>query len=332
MLDLRRRDFITLVGGAAAAWPLAAQAQQPERIRRIGVVMPFAKGDSEGEARIRAFKQELAKLGWTDGGNIQFDERWLTDDMDLVRSHAASLVASNPDIIVASGGRIVPVFMRLTRSIPVVLPGASDPVGVGWAQSLARPGGNVTGFTAFELSMLGKSLEILKQIAPAVVRVALVYNPDNPNSVFYRRISEAASAPLAIETVDHPIHGLADIGRAVASLADRGNSGIFFLPDITTNALRDDVVALVARRGMPAIYSDSFFVKIGGLAFYGPDRTDLFRRSAGYVDRILRGEKPGDLPFQQPTKYELMINGTAAKALGLELSPALLALADEVIE
>jgi putative tryptophan/tyrosine transport system substrate-binding protein len=222
--------------------------------------------------------------------------------------------------------------MRLTRSIPMVLPGASDPVGVGWAQSLARPGGNVTGFTGFELSMLGKSLEILKQIAPAVVRVALIYNPDNPNSVHYRRISEGASARLAIETVDHPIHGLADIDRAVASLADRGNSGIFFLPDITTNTLRDDVVALVARRRVPAIYSDSFFVKIGGLAFYGPDRMDLFRRAAGYVDRILRGEKPGDLPFQQPTKYELMINRTAAKGLSLELSPALLALADEVIE
>jgi putative tryptophan/tyrosine transport system substrate-binding protein len=331
MLDLRRRQFITLLGGAAA-WSVAARAQQGERMLRVGIVMPFAKGDSEGEARIRAFKQELAKLGWTDGGNVQFDERWPADNMDLVRSHAASLVASNPDIIVAAGGRIVPVLMRLTRSIPMVLPGASDPVGVGWAQSLARPGGNVTGFTGFELSTLGKSLEILKQIAPAVVRVALIYNPDNPNSVHYRRISEGASARLAIETVDHPIHGLADIDRAVASLADRGNSGIFFLPDITTNALRDDVVALVARRRVPAIYSDSFFVKIGGLAFYGPDRTDLFRRSAGYVDRILRGEKPGDLPFQQPTKYELMINRTAAEALSLELSPALLALADEVIE
>ena len=326
-----RREFITLLGGAAA-WPLAARAQQRQRMRRIGIVMPFAQGDSEGEARIRAFKQELAKLGWTDGSNIQFDERWPADNMDLVRSHAASLVASNPDIIIASGGRIVPVLMRLTRSIPIVLPGATDPVGVGWAQSLARPGGNVTGFTAFELAMLGKSLEILKQIAPAVVRVALIYNPDNPNSVHYRRVSEAASAPLAIETVDHPIHGLADIDRAVASLADRGNSGIFFLPDITTNALRDDVVALVARRRVPAIYSDTFFVKLGGLAFYGPDRMEGFRRSAGYVDRILRGEKPGDLPFQQPTKYELMINRTAAKALGLELSPTLLALADEVIE
>jgi putative tryptophan/tyrosine transport system substrate-binding protein len=326
-----RREFITLLGVGAAGSSLAVRAEQT-RMRRVGIVMPFGKGDTEGEARIRVFKQELAKLGWTDGGNIQFDERWPADNMELVRSHAASLVGFDPDIILASGGRIVPVLMRLTRSIPIVLPGASDPVGVGWAQSLARPGGNVTGFTGFELSTLSKSLEILKQIAPAIDRVALIYNPDNPNSVHYRRISEGASARLAIEMIDHPIHGLADINRAVASLADRGNSAIFFLPDITTNALRDDVVALVARHRVPAIYSDSFFVRLGGLAFYGPDRMEGFRRSAGYVDRILRGEKPGDLPFQQPTKYELMMNRTAAKALGLELPPALLALADEVIE
>jgi len=301
-------------------------------VRRVGILMPYPKGDSENEARIRAFKQELARLGWTEGGKIQFDEHWTADNMDRVRAEAAALVASNPDIIVATGGRVVPVFMRLTRSIPMVLPTSSDPVGVGWAQSLARPGGNVTGFTGFELPMLGKSLEILKQIAPAVVRIALIYNPDNPNSVHYRRISEAAAAPLAIEIIDLPIHNLADIDRVVTNLADRQNSGIFFLPDLTINALRDDVVSLVARRRLPAIYSEPFFVKLGGLAYYGADRMEGFRRAAGYVDRILRGEKPGDLPFQQPTKYELMINRTAAKTLGIELSPALLALADEVIE
>jgi putative ABC transport system substrate-binding protein len=328
---VKRREFITLLGGAAA-WPLATRAQQPSRVRRVAILMPDPKGDSEHEARVRAFKQELAKLGWTDGGNIRFDERWPSDNMDRVRAEAADLVASNPDIIVTYGGRVVPVFMRLTRSIPMVLPSASDPVGVGYAQSLAHPGGNVTGFTSFELSILGKSLEILKQIAPAIVRVALIYNPDNPNSVHYRRISEAASAQLAIEIVDLPIHSLADIDRAVANLADRENSGIFFLPDLTITALRDDVVALVARRHVPAIYSETFFVRLGGLAFYGPDRTEGFRRAASYVDRILRGEKPGDLPFQQPTKYELLLNRKTAKALGLELSPALLTLADEVIE
>jgi putative tryptophan/tyrosine transport system substrate-binding protein len=329
---MKRRDFISLLGGAAAAWPLAARAQHGDRVRRIGIVMPYAKGDSEIDARLRAFKQELGKLGWTDGGNVQFDERWTTDNMDSIRAHAATLVASNPDVIVATGGRVVPILMRLSDSIPMVLPGASDPVGVGWAKSLARPGGNVTGFTNFELSMLGKALEILKQIAPATVRVALIYNPDNPNSAFYRRISETASGPLAVEPIDVPIHGLADIDRAVTSLADRRNSGVFFLPDITINALREQVVGLVARRRLPAIYSESFFVKIGGLAFYGTDRIDQFRRSAGYVDRILRGEKAGDLPFQQPTKYEFIINLKAAKGLGLELSPALLTLADEVIE
>ena len=331
MSDMRRRELITLLGGTAA-WPLAARAQQPGRGRRVGILMPYPKGDSEHEARVRAFKQELAKLGWTDGANVRFDEHWTTDNMDMVRSHAASVVASNPDIIVTTGGRVVPVFMRLTRSIPMVLPSASDPVGVGYAQSLAHPGGNVTGFTALELSILGKSLEILKQIAPATVRVALIYNPDNPNSVVYRRISEAASAPLAIEPIDLPIHGMADIDRAVASLAERGNSGIFFLPDLTISALRDDVVGLVARRRVPAIYSEPFFVKLGGLAFYGADRMEGFRRSAGYVDRILRGEKPGDLPFQQPTKFELAINLKTAKALGLTVPPGLLVAADEVIE
>ncbi len=329
---MKRRAFIFLLGGAAVAWPLAARAQQPGRVRRVGILMPYPKGDSEHEARVRAFKQELAKLGWTDGANVRFDEHWTTDNMDMVRSHAASVVASNPDIIVTTGGRVVPVFMRLTRSIPMVLPSASDPVGVGYAQSLAHPGGNVTGFTALELSILGKSLEILKQIAPATVRVALIYNPDNPNSVVYRRISEAAFAPLAIEPIDLPIHGMADIDRAVASLAERGNSGIFFLPDLTISALRDDVVGLVARRRVPAIYSEPFFVKLGGLAFYGADRMEGFRRSAGYVDRILRGEKPGDLPFQQPTKFELAINLKTAKALGLTVPPGLLVAADEVIE
>ena len=329
---MKRRDFIRLLGGAAATWPLAARAQQSGHARRVGIVMPYAKGDSEYEVRIRAFKQELAKLGWADGGNIQFDEHWTTDNMDMVRTHAANLVASNPDIIVAIGGRVIPILMRLSGSIPIVIPGASDPVGVGWAKSLARPGGNVTGFTLFELSILGKSLEILKQLAPTAVRVALIYNSDNPNTVFYRRTFETAAGPLAIEPIAFPIHGLADIDRAVTSLADRQNSGIFFPPDVTINALRDEVVGLVARRGLPAVYSESFFVKIGGLASYAADRVDMFRRSAGYVDRILRGEKPGDLPFQQPTKYELMINRTAARALGLELSPALLALADEVIE
>ena len=327
-----RREFITFLGGAAAAWPLAARAQQDGRVRRVGIVMAYAKGDTEFDTRVRAFQQELGRLGWTDGGNVQFDERWTTDNMDMVRAEATSLMASNPDAVLANGGRVVPVLMQLSRSIPIVIPGASDPVGVGWAKSLARPGGNITGFTSFELSILAKSLEILKQIAPAIVRVALIYNPDNPNSVFYRRTIEAAAVQLAVEPIAAPIHGLANIDHAVASLADRQTAGVFFLPDLTVNRLRDEVVALLARYRLPAIYSDPVFVKIGGLESYGPDRFDLYRRSAGYVDRILRGEKAGNLPFQQPTKYELMVNLKAATALGLEIPPTLLARADEVIE
>jgi putative ABC transport system substrate-binding protein len=329
---MKRREFITLLGGAAAAWPLAARAQQGDRMRRIGILMPYPKGDPELAVRLQAFREELTKLGWTDGVNVQLDERWTADDMDRVRSEAASLVKSNPDAIVATGGRVIPVLIQLTRSIPIVMPGASDPVGVGWATSLARPGGNLTGFTMFELSIFGKSLALLKQIAPTITRVAFIYNPDNPNTAFYRRSFEAASGPLAVEPIDVPIHGHADIERAVAPLADRQNTGVSFPSDLTTFALRNEIVALVARLRLPAIYSDPAFVSAGGLAFYGPDRVDVFRRSAGYVDRILRGEKPGDLPFQQPTKYQFILNLKTGKALGLDLSPTLVALADEVIE
>ena len=329
---MRRREFIRLFGSAVVAWPLAARAQSSDRVRRVGIFMPYAKTDSENQARIQTFKQELAKLGWAEGRNVQFDEHWTTDNMDLVRTEAATLMASNPDVIVATGGRVIPILMQLSRSIPIVLPGGSDPVSVGYAETLAHPGRNVTGFAAFELSMLAKSLEILKQIAPAIVRVAMIYNPDNPNAAFYRRIFATASGPLAIEPVDAPIHGLTDIDRAITSLADGQPIGLFFLPDVTTNALRNEIVKLVAQRHLPAMYSEDFFVRLGGLAFYGADRIDLFRRSAGYVDRILRGEKAAELPFQQPTKYQLKINLMAAKSLGLVVPQSLLATADEVIE
>jgi len=328
---MKRREFIAVLGGAGA-WPLAARAQQGERIRRIGILTPYPKGDPEMGIRVRVFREELEKLGWTDGANVQFDQRWTADHMDRVWAEAASLIASNPDAILATGGRVIPVLVQLSRSIPIVIPGASDPLGVGWATNLARPGGNITGFTSFEVSIYGKTLALLKQIAPAITHVAFIYNPDNPNTVVYKRTVEDAAGPLAVETIAVPIHGFADIDRAVAALADRQNSGVLFPGDLTTIALRDEIVALIARHRLPAIYSDPAFMRAGGLAFYGPDRIDLYRRSAGYVDRILRGEKAGDLPFQQPTKYQFILNIKAAKVLGLELSPTLLALADEVIE
>jgi len=330
---MKRREFITLLGSAAAAWPRAARAQQQAgRMRRIGILMPYAEGDTEYGARVLALRQELARLGWAEGANVQFDERWTTNNMDRVRANAESLMASNPDVVVATGGRVVPVLMRLSRSVPIVVPTSIDPVGIGWVESLARPGGNVTGFTVLELSMFGKTLEILKQIAPATTRVGLIYNPDNPNSVVFRRAIEPFASRLAVAPVDLPIHELGDIKRALAHLADRPNAAVFFLPDITTNAMRADVIPLVGQHRLPAIYSEPMFVKSGGLAYYGADRLDLYRRAASYVDRILRGEKPGELPFQQPTKYQLLLNLNAAKGLGLELSPTLLALADEVIE
>jgi putative tryptophan/tyrosine transport system substrate-binding protein len=328
---MRRRDFITLAG-ALTAYPIVARAQQADRVPRVGILMPYAKGDDENTARVDALKQKLADLGWVQDRNVQFDERWTSDNMDTVRSEAASLMGSNPDVVVAIGGRVIPVLMQLSSSIPIVVPGAGDPVRMGYAKTLARPGGNVTGFALLELSTVGKSIEILKEIAPGVARVAMIYNPDNPASAIYRQIAEDASASFGIKAIAAPIHGLDDIDRAVSNLGDGRNSGLYFLPDVTSLKLRKEIVELVARRAVSALYWDASFVKIGGLVFYGVDRTEMFRQSASYVDRILRGQKVGDLPFQEPTKYELSINRRTATALGLNIPQTLLATADEVIE
>ena len=329
---MNRRQFITLVGAATAAWPLAARAQQGGRMRRVGLLLPYPPSDVEIQARVRAFRDELSRLGWMKNDNIQFDERWTTDNMDLVRAHATNLVELKPDAILALGGRVIPVLMELTRSIPIIVPGAADPVGTGWVESLARPGGNVTGFTNLELSSFGKMLEILKQVAPSTVRVAVIYNPDNPNTALYVRLVESFARPLALQPIFSPIHGIADIDRAIDSLVQQPGGGAFFPTDLTITQLRDQITDLFARRRVPAIYSERVLVKSGGLLSYDADRVDMFRRSASYVDRVLRGEKPGNLPFQQPTKYDLTINLKTAKALGLEIPPMLLARADEVIE
>jgi putative ABC transport system substrate-binding protein len=246
--------------------------------------------------------------------------------------NAANLVELKPDVIVALGGRVIPILMQLTSAIPIVLPGSIDPVGTGWVKSLARPGGNITGFTLMEFSMFGKLLDLLKQIAPGIVRVGLVFNPDNPSSLVFRRQIATFAGPLGIEPIAFPIQGLTDIDRAIAALAEQPNTAVYFLPDITVQAMAPQVVELVRQRRLPAIYTDLPYVRLGGLAFYGVDPMDLFRRAAGYVDRILRGEKPGELPFQQPTKYQFVINLKAATAIGLEVPPSLLAGADEVIE
>ena len=329
---MKRRDFIAALGGASVTLPMTARAQQAPRLRRVGILMPYPPTDTEWQARVGALRQELQRLGWTRGGNIEFDERWTTDNMDLVRANAANLVELKPDVIVAIGGRVVPVLIQLTHTVPIVLPGAVDAVGEGFIESLARPGGNVTGFSLMEFSVFSKILDTLKQIAPATSRVAMIYNPDNPSTVQYRHLFESFASSLSVQPIIAPIHSIADIERAIEALAEQPNGGIFFPPDFTTVALRDQVTAIVARLRVPAIFADRAFVTSGGLVSYDSDRTDTFRRAASYVDRVLRGEKPGDLPFQQPTKYQLTINLKTARSLGLDVPVQLLALADEVIE
>jgi putative tryptophan/tyrosine transport system substrate-binding protein len=332
MLDATRRQFITLLGGAAVAWPLAARAQQSRQMRQIGILMPYPKSDAEYQSYVRAFRQELARLGWSEGGNVQFDERWSTGDMDMVRADAANLVELNPNVIVIVGDRVIPVLTKLTRSIPIVVALTTDPIASGAVESLARPGRNVTGFSLIEFSIFGKMLETLKRLAPGISRVGMMYNPDNPVGAASLRALEMVAEPLAVQPINLPIHDLADIERAIASLAEQSNGGVLIPPDVTVQSLRTQVSALLARYRVPAISTYSALTAAGGLVSYGPDRTALFRQSASYVDRILRGEKPGDLPFQQPTMYRLVINLKAAKALGLTVPDTLLVAADEVIE
>jgi putative ABC transport system substrate-binding protein len=328
---MRRRQFMTLLG-VAATWPLAARAQQAERMRRIGILMPYPPGNAEMQARVRAFREELRKRGWASGVNAQFDERWTGDNMDLIRSAAKNLVELDPDAILVVGGRVIPVLMELTRSLPIVSPSGSELVAQGYAASLARPGGNVTGFAATEFSVIGKMLQTLKEIAPNVVRVSAIYNPDNPGGILAARAFESAAGPLGIEPTTAQIRGLADIERALAAAAQQPNGGIFVPLDVTLNAFAEQVIATVARHRLPAVYPERIFAATGGLVSYGTERADLYRSSAVYVDRILRGEKAGELPIQQPTKYELVINLKTAKALGLTIPPRLLFTADEVIE
>jgi putative tryptophan/tyrosine transport system substrate-binding protein len=329
---VKRREFISLLGGAAA-WPIAARAQQAGGMRRIGILMPFPKGDAEAQARVQAFRQELAKLGWSEGSNVQLDERWSTYNLDLVRADSANLVALNPDVIVCQGDRVIPILTKLTRSIPIVVAITSDPIASGAVvESLAHPGGNVTGFSFIEFSMFGKMLEILKRLAPDISRIGMIYNPDLPTKGDYIRWFEIYAGQLGVQPINLPIHDIADVERSIASLADQSNGGVFVPPDLTFIPLRTQVSAILIRHRAPAIFTSPAFTAAGGLASYAPDPLVMYRQSASYVDRILRGEKPGDLPFQQPTTYRLVINLKTAKSLGLTVPDALLVAADEVIE
>jgi putative ABC transport system substrate-binding protein len=327
---MRRRAFIAGIG-ASAAWPSVVRAQG-ERMRRVAILMPYSAADIEFKSRVQEFRQELQKLGWLEGRNVQFDERWTTDDMDLVRANAAGVLELKPDAVLAIGGRVIPILKQMTQSVPIIMPGSPDPVGTGLVESLAHPGGNITGFSNFELSIVGKQLEILKEVAPVISRVTLIYNPDNPSTGLFIRSFEDVAPSIAIQPTVAPIHGLADIDHAIENAAKQQGTGVYFPPDVTITSLRQQVVALVAQRRLPAIYSNRELVVAGGLMSYAADRMDIFRRAASYVDRVLRGEKPGDLPVQQPNKYELVVNLRAAKALGLVIPQGLLVAANEVIE
>jgi putative ABC transport system substrate-binding protein len=323
---------MALFGGAAAAWPMAVRAQQPVQIRRIGMLLNRAADDSEGQIGIAAFKQALQQLGWTEGTNLRFDIRWGQDDLDHERRYASELVELAPDIVVASGTMSVGALQTINRALPIVFVGVTDPAGAGLVDTLARPGGNTTGFMLFEFGFTGKWLELLKQIEPSLKRAAVLRDPSNPAAMAQFGAIQATAQSLGVEVVSVNVRNAGEIERAVTAIANSGNGGLIVSPSAGVSVHRDLIVALAARHKLPAVYGNRSNVTGGGLIFYGPDRIDQFRRAAGYVDRILRGEKPADLPVQAPTKYELLINLKTAKALGLALPPALLARADEVIE
>jgi putative ABC transport system substrate-binding protein len=333
LAQLKRREFIRLVGGTVAAWPLAARAQQGERMRRIGVLMNTAAENAQGRTGVSALRQVLQQLGWTEGRNLRIDIRWGENDVERDRLYAAELVALSPDIILASGTLSVTAVQHVTRAIPIVFVQVSDPVGAGLVTSVARPGSNATGFMNFEYSLSGKWLELLKEIVSQLARAAVVRNPANPAAIGQFGAIQALARSLRVEVSAVDVRDTDEIERAVTVLVNAGNGGLIVAPSAGESIHRGRVVELAAKHKLPAVYSDRFNVIIdGGLISYGPDRIDQFRRAAAYVDRILKGEKPADLPVQAPTKFDLVINLKTAKTLGLDVPAAVLARADEVIE
>jgi ABC-type uncharacterized transport system substrate-binding protein len=329
---MRRRQFISLLGGAAAAWPLASRAQQPERMRRVAVLLGLAADDPETQARHTAFVQGLQELGWTDGRNLRIDTRWGAGDADRIRRYAAELVALAPDAILATGTTVVGPLQRATRTVPIVFVNVSDPVGAGLVASLAQPGGNATGFAALEYGFSGKWLELLKQIAPGVSRAAVVRDPALSSGSAQFGAIQAVSPFLGMTVSPVDAREPGEIERAITAFASEANGGVVVTISSATIVHRERIITLAARHRLPAVFPYRLFVASGGLVSYGPDSIDSYRRAAGYIDRILKGEKPADLPVQAPTKYGLVINLKTAKALGLEVPPTLLARADEVIE
>jgi putative tryptophan/tyrosine transport system substrate-binding protein len=328
---VRRREFISLLGGATA-WPLAAGAQQGERVRRISALMNLAADDPQSIIRIAAFLQGLQELGWTDGRNVRIDTRWSAGDSSHLRRDASELAALAPDVILAWGSDAVGDLLQATRSVPIVFVSISDPVGAGYVASLARPGGNATGFIFIEYSTSGKWVDLLKQIAPRVTRVAVLRDPALPVGIGQLAAIQSAASSVGVEVSPIDVRDAGEIERAVMAFARSPNGALILTASPRGLVHRDLIIALAKQHRLPAVYPARFYITAGGLISYGPDVTDQFRRAAGYVDRILRGEKPSDLPVQAPVKYELVINMKTAKALGLDVPSQLQQLADEVIE
>jgi len=332
MIWIQRREFITLLGGAAVAFPLAASAQQRERTRRIGVLMNLASDDAEGQARLAAFLQGLQEAGWAVGRNMRIDLRWGGGDPESFRKQASELVALAPDIVFASGIPAATPLLQATRTVPIVFAQVVDPVGAGLVASLARPGGNATGFTSPEYGFAGKWVELIKEIAPGVTRVAVLRDATSSSGIGYMGAVRLAASSFGMELTPVGITDAGEIERGVTAFGRASNGALIVTGNTLTMVHRELIITLAARHRLPAVYALPLFANDGGLISYGPNSIDPYRRAAGYVDRILKGEKPADLPVQQPTKFELIINLKTAKALGLEIPPTVLARADEVIE
>jgi ABC-type uncharacterized transport system substrate-binding protein len=329
---MHRREFISLSLGAAVSWPLTAYAQQSESVRRVGILLPAAADDPEWQARVAAFQQGLGQLGWSIGRNLQIDTRWATSNAAEIRRHAAELATLAPDVILAGGTSALGPLLQATHTVPIVFTLVFDPVGAGYVDSMARPGGNATGFMLYEYSFSSKWLELLKELAPDVTRVAVLRDAAQGFAISEFAVIQAVAPSLKVEVNPVDMRDAGEIERAVAAFARAPNGGLILTGSAAGVRYRDLVIALAAMHKLPAIYFERFFAAAGGLASYGPDNVDAFRRAAGYVDRILKGEKPAGLPVQASTKFDLVINLKTAKALGLTVPPALLARADEVIE
>jgi putative tryptophan/tyrosine transport system substrate-binding protein len=328
---MRRREFITLLGGTAAAWPFVARAQQPERMRRIGVLMSTTADEWEGQG-IAAFLNGLQQLGWTEGRNVRIDVRWPAGDADRIRRYAAELVALAPDAILATGSATLGPLLQATRTVPIVFVIVPDPVGAGYVESLSRPGDNATGFLMFEYGVAGKWVELLKQIAPTVTRAAIIRDPAITAGIGQFGAIQAVAPSLGVEVSPVNVRDADEIERALVAYAQSSNGGLIVTASALAVVHRDLIVTLAAKHSLPAVYYERFFVVAGGLVSYGPDFVDQYRHAAGYVDRILKGATPADLPVQAPTKYELVVNLKTAKALGLDVPASVLARANEVLE